>query len=79
MLVLTRHPGQYITIGDDIVIHISDVQGANVRMAIDAPRNIKIYRGEIYEAIIEENKKSATQPDNIDLNQLMPSKNDKKD
>ncbi|WP_182188048.1 carbon storage regulator CsrA [Pectinatus frisingensis] len=79
MLVLTRHPGQYITIGDDIVIHISDVQGANVRMAIDAPRNIKIYRGEIYEAIIEENKKSATQPDNIDLNQLMPSKDDKKD
>ncbi|WP_196602439.1 carbon storage regulator CsrA [Pectinatus frisingensis] len=79
MLVLTRHPGQYITIGDDIVIHISDVQGANVRMAIDAPRNIKIYRGEIYEAIIEENKKSATQPDNIDLNQLMPLKDDKKD
>ncbi|WP_196601316.1 carbon storage regulator CsrA [Pectinatus frisingensis] len=79
MLVLTRHPGQYITIGDDIVIHISDVQGANVRMAIDAPRNIKIYRGEIYEAIIEENKKSATQPDNIDLNQLIPSKDDKKD
>ncbi|WP_196599967.1 carbon storage regulator CsrA [Pectinatus frisingensis] len=79
MLVLTRHPGQYITIGDDIVIHISDVQGANVRMAIDAPRNIKIYRGEIFEAIIEENKKSASQPDDIDLDQLMPPRDDKKD
>ncbi len=74
MLVLTRHPGQYITIGDDIVIHISDVQGANVRMAIDAPRNVKIYRGEIYEAILEENKKSATQTKNVDLTELMKDK-----
>ncbi|WP_196598635.1 carbon storage regulator CsrA [Pectinatus frisingensis] len=74
MLVLTRHPGQYITIGDDIVIHISDVQGANVRMAIDAPRNVKIYRGEIYEAILEENKKSAAQTKNVDLTELMKDK-----
>ncbi|WP_196604856.1 carbon storage regulator CsrA [Pectinatus haikarae] len=71
MLVLTRRPGQYITIGDDIVIHISDVQGANVRMAIDAPKNIKIYRGEIYEAILEENKKSAAQTPDADLSKLI--------
>lgn len=71
MLVLTRHPGQYITIGDDVVIHISDVQGANVRIAIDAPRSIKIYRGEIYEAIKEENKKAAAQAVDTDLEVLL--------
>ncbi|WP_196592595.1 carbon storage regulator CsrA [Pectinatus sottacetonis] len=74
MLVLTRRPGQYITIGDDIVIHISDVQGGNVRIAIDAPRNIKIYRGEIYEAILEENKKSASQSSDVDLGKLLKDK-----
>ncbi|MDQ0202835.1 carbon storage regulator CsrA [Pectinatus haikarae] len=75
MLVLTRRPGQYITIGDDIVVHISDVQGGNVRLAIDAPRSVKIYRGEIYEAIVEENKKSASQPVDLDLTELLPQKN----
>ncbi|TCS79638.1 carbon storage regulator CsrA [Pectinatus cerevisiiphilus] len=74
MLVLTRRPGQYITIGDNIVIHISDVQGANVRLAIDAPRDIKIYRGEIYEAILEENKKSAAQTPDADLSKIMKDK-----
>lgn len=78
MLVLTRRPGQYITIGDNIVIHISDVQGGNVRMAIDAPRDIKIYRGEIYESILEENKKSAVQPTNMDLTKLLNNEKNKK-
>jgi carbon storage regulator len=40
-------------IGDNIVINVVEVQGDNVRIAIDAPRDIKIYRGEIYRAIQE--------------------------
>ena len=47
MLVLTRRPHQQIMVGDDIVINIVDVNGENVRVAIDAPRHVKIYRGEI--------------------------------
>ena len=46
MLVLTRKPRQQIMIGDNIVINVVEVQGENVRIAIDAPREIKIYRGE---------------------------------
>ena len=53
MLVLTRKPRQQIMIGDDIVINVVEVQGENVRLAIDAPREIKIYRGEISRAIQE--------------------------
>ena len=51
MLVLTRRPHQQIMVGDDIDINIVDVNGENVRVAIDAPRHVKIYRGEIYRAI----------------------------
>ena len=69
MLVLTRKPRQQIMIGDDIVVNVVDVQGDNVRIAIDAPREVKIYRGEIYYAIQEENRQAAM-PDGVDINSL---------
>lgn len=74
MLVLTRKPRQQIMIGDDIVINVVEVQGENVRIAIDAPREIKIYRGEIYRAIQEENQKAAAQMSDIDLHDALPLK-----
>ena len=69
MLVLTRKPRQQIMIGDDIIINVVDVQGDNVRIAIDAPREVKIYRGEIYYAIQEENRQAAM-PEGVDINSL---------
>ena len=73
MLVLTRKPKQQIMIGDDIVINIVEVQGDNFRIAIDAPRSVKIYRGEIYHAIQEENKQAAAPvPMNLDLKGALP-------
>ena len=75
MLVLTRKPRQQIMIGDDIVINVVEVQGDNVRIAIDAPRSVKIYRGEIYRAIQEENKEAAVAPPvGIDLSMALPGK-----
>ena len=73
MLVLTRKPRQQIMIGDNIVINVVEVQGENVRIAIDAPREIKIYRGEIYRAIQEENQKAAQKLD-VDLHDALPNK-----
>ncbi|MGN0940246.1 MAG: carbon storage regulator CsrA [Selenomonadaceae bacterium] len=70
MLVLTRKPRQQIMIGDNIVVNVVEVQGDNVRIAIEAPREIKIYRGEIYRAIQEENKKAALPRNDIDLTKL---------
>ena len=73
MLVLTRKPRQQIMIGDNIVINVVEVQGDNVRIAIDAPRDSKIYRGEIYRAIQEENKKAAAPvPMDLDLSAGLP-------
>lgn len=71
MLALTRKPGQQIMIGDSIIINLVEVQGDNVRLAIEAPREVKIYRGEIYKAIMEENKKAAAQIADIDLTDLI--------
>lgn len=74
MLVLTRKPRQQIMIGDDIVVNVVEVQGDNVRIAIEAPREVKIYRGEIYSAIQEENQKAAIQPAKIDLSEALPQR-----
>jgi len=71
MLVLTRKPRQQIMIGDDVVVHVVEVQGDNVRIAIEAPREVKIYRGEIYRAIQDENKR-AVAPADIDLSGALP-------
>lgn len=76
MLVLTRKPRQQIMIGDNIVINVVEVQGDNVRIAIDAPREVKIYRGEIYRAIQEENQKAAAPaPQDLDLSAALPINN----
>ena len=72
MLVLTRRPKQQIMIGDDIVINIVEVNGENVRIAIDAPRSVKVYRGEVYKVIKEENRKAAAPTDAIDLSTALP-------
>ncbi|VAX20770.1 Carbon storage regulator [hydrothermal vent metagenome] len=59
MLVLTRKPGESVTIGDDIKITVIDVKGRQVRIGISAPREMTIHREEIYAKIHEENLKAA--------------------
>lgn len=59
MLALTRRTGDKIIIGDNIVITVVDVKGDSVRLSFDAPKDIKIYRGELYEAIVAENRQAA--------------------
>jgi len=54
MLVLSRQRDESIMIGDDIEILIVDVQGNKVRLGITAPKDILVYRREIYDAIQKE-------------------------
>lgn len=70
MLALTRKIGERIVIGDNIVVTVVDIKGDNIRIAIEAPREIKIYRGEIYDAIAAENKQAASPKDLSGLNML---------
>lgn len=69
MLVLTRKPGEGIIIGEDIKITIVEVRGNGIRIGIEAPRDRKIHRMEVYDRICQENKE-ATQWDIADLDSL---------
>ena len=66
MLVLTRKLGESIAIDDDIKIVVVQIRGRQVRLGIEAPRNTKIHREEVYLAIQEQNKQAAeSQPDPV--------------
>jgi len=60
MLVLTRKPNQALKIGDNIEIKILAIEGEQIKIGIEAPKNIEVYRNEIYLAIQEENTKATT-------------------
>ncbi|GFZ30979.1 hypothetical protein CSC2_15050 [Clostridium zeae] len=49
MLVLGRKPGEYVVIGDNITVKVVKSENGDLRLAIDAPRDIKITRGEVWE------------------------------
>ena len=51
MLVLTRKPGQSIMIGDGIEVQLLSVAGEKVRLGITAPREVSIFRNEVYDRI----------------------------
>ncbi len=79
MLVLTRKPGDGIVIGDNITIKIIEIKGGGIRIGIDAPKDKKIYRQEVYDRISAENIE-AMQWNVTDLDSISPiiKKNDKK-
>lgn len=55
MLVLTRKPGEGVLIGDSISIKIIELKGGAIRIGIEAPPDLKIYRQEVYDRIRSEN------------------------
>lgn len=69
MLVLTRKLGESIRIGDNVKITIIEADGNNIKIGIDAPRSVKVHREEVFERILEENKKAA-QASKIDMGQM---------
>jgi len=70
MLALTRKVGERIVIGDNIVVTVVSIKGDNIRMTIEAPKEIKIYRGEIFDAIAAENKQAVVSNDLSELDML---------
>ena len=59
MLIITRRPGEKIMLGDDIVVHVMEIAGGSVRVGIEAPRSLPVYREEIWNAVREENRAAA--------------------
>lgn len=59
MLVLTRKIGEAVNIGGTIEVTVLDIRGSAVRLGIKAPKNIPVYREEIYRMIQEQNEAAA--------------------
>ncbi|MCF0241696.1 MAG: carbon storage regulator CsrA [Treponema sp.] len=56
MLILARKIDEKIKIGNDITITLISVQGDQVKIGVEAPKNVKVFRQEVYDAIQQENK-----------------------
>lgn len=59
MLVLSRKPGESIVIGNDIVVTVVDFRGEQVRLGVDAPRSVPVYREELYAEVSRQNRAAA--------------------
>jgi carbon storage regulator len=59
VLSITRRVGERIVIGDDIVLHVQEVSGSTVRIGIEAPKALPVYREEIWASVREENAAAA--------------------
>lgn len=63
MLILSRKTDQQIKIGDDITITIIEIHDGQVKIGVEAPRNIKVFRQEVFNAIQTENKEAVVNSD----------------
>jgi carbon storage regulator len=63
MLVLSRRVGERLVIGDDIVVTVIEVRSDGVRLGIDAPRDVRVHRAEVLEALTAANADAATADD----------------
>jgi carbon storage regulator len=59
MLILSRKVNEKIMIGEDISVSIIEVRGDQVRLGVDAPKNVKVFRQEVFDAIRAENRAAA--------------------
>ena len=59
MLILSRRPGESLTIGDDVVVTVVGVTGNQIRLGITAPREVRVLREEVCKAMREENQAAA--------------------
>lgn len=59
MLILTRRPGERVVIGEGVTVTVMEVAGQTVRLGIDAPKGLPVYREEIWLAVKAENMAAA--------------------
>ncbi len=65
MLVVSRKIGEELKVGDDIIVKIIDIDKNQVKIGIDAPRNVTILRMELVKEITKQNKLSTNTDENM--------------
>jgi len=66
MLILTRRAGQSLYVGDSIRVTVLGIQGKQVKIGLELPDDMTVYRDEVYQRVMEENR-MAIQTSNEDL------------
>jgi carbon storage regulator len=72
MLILTRRVGETLIIGDDVVVTVLGIKGNQVRIGINAPKEVSVHREEIYQRIQQE--KNATPGEAVPVEKKKSSK-----
>jgi|WetSurMetagenome_2_1015567.scaffolds.fasta_scaffold1174995_2 carbon storage regulator len=60
MLILSRKVDEVINIGDKITVKVLAIKDGQVKLGFEAPKELQIYRGELYDAILNQNRAAAT-------------------
>lgn len=66
MLVLTRRVGDSIIIGHEVVVTVLEVRSDQVRIGIDAPREVTVHREEVYRQMVEENEQAVASVERVE-------------
>ncbi len=69
MLILTRRSGESLYLGDNIKVTVLSIQGKQIKLGLDVPREMTVYREEIYKRVQEQNKQALESKDD-DLMQV---------
>lgn len=76
MLILSRKVNEKIKIGNDITLTIIEIKGDQIKVGVEAPKDVKVFRQEVYNAIQNENKAAAASSgNNFDLLGTLLKKN----
>jgi carbon storage regulator len=65
VLVLTRRAGESVMIGDDVVITVLEARGDVIRLGIQAPKDVRVHREEVYRELQAANREAASPTDEV--------------